>query len=70
MWLRESVQCLHASLQSRGSGLVLRGGPAGAAHELLAVAKETGAAAVFFNRRYEPAVCARVPCAASPPPLP
>jgi deoxyribodipyrimidine photo-lyase len=44
-------------LREAGSRLVLRRGPA--LETLRSVAKETGAEAVFWNRRYEPAVVAR-----------
>lgn len=56
-WLRRSLQAIEADLRARGSGLILRRGPALAA--LLAVAKETGAEAVHWNRLYEPASLGR-----------
>jgi deoxyribodipyrimidine photo-lyase len=56
-WLHQSLRDLDAALRERGSRLVLRRGPA--LETLRAVARETGANAVFWNRRYEPAVIAR-----------
>jgi deoxyribodipyrimidine photo-lyase len=56
-WLHQSLASLDASLRSRGSRLVLRQGPALA--QLLALCRESGADAVYWNRRYEPAVSAR-----------
>lgn len=56
-WLHHSLARLDESLRQRGSRLVIRGGPAGAA--LRALVKESGARAVFWSRRYEPAVSAR-----------
>jgi deoxyribodipyrimidine photo-lyase len=44
---------LDAGLRKRHSGLVLRRGAAGEA--IPALVEETGAAAVYWNRRYEPA---------------
>ena len=53
-WLQQSLRALDASLRRRGSGLVLRRGPSlQALRELI---RETGANAVFWNRRYEPAL--------------
>lgn len=58
-WLHESLAKLHQSLQARGSRLVLA---RGAALEVLrALATDTQASAIFWNRRYEPAAVA---CAA------
>lgn len=56
-WLHRSLSALDADLRSRGSQLSLLRGPA---FECLrrAVAR-TGATAVFWNRRYEPAAVAR-----------
>lgn len=51
-WLHHSLAGLDAALRKRGSRLVLRQGPL--LRQLRAVAKETGAAAVFWNERYEP----------------
>ncbi len=56
-WLHQSLAALEASLRAFGSRLILRRGPA--VDTLLALAKEAGAKAVFWNRRYEPAVIAR-----------
>jgi deoxyribodipyrimidine photo-lyase len=56
-WLHQSLRALDASLRAAGSRLILRRGPA--LETLRALIKETGAAAVFWNRRYEPAVVAR-----------
>jgi len=55
-WLHHSLAALDASLRRLGSRLVLRrGDPAKA---LRALAADTGAAAVFWNRRHEPAIAA------------
>jgi deoxyribodipyrimidine photo-lyase len=56
-WLHQSLTALHASLTARGSRLVIRRGPAEKA--LRGVASECGAAAIFWNRSYEPAGVAR-----------
>ena len=56
-WLHHSLQSLDASLRAAGSRLVIRQGPV--LETLLALAKETGADSVVWNRRYEPAVIAR-----------
>jgi deoxyribodipyrimidine photo-lyase len=56
-WLHRSLAALDARLRKLGSRLVSRRGPA--LDTLRALAKETGAGAVFWNRRYEPAVIAR-----------
>jgi deoxyribodipyrimidine photo-lyase len=56
-WLHQSLAELDASLRQRGSRLIIRRGPAlEAIRELL---NFTGAAAVYWNRRYEPAVIER-----------
>lgn len=52
-WLHRSLKGLDEALQARGSALVLRQGDSLA--ELQALIKETGAEAVFWNRRYAPA---------------
>lgn len=52
-WLHRSLQALGEDLRARGSRLLLRRGPTDAA--LLALLEETGATAVFWNRKYEPA---------------
>lgn len=51
-WLHHSLEALAGSLRERGSALLLRRGPASAVIGRLAA--ETGAAAVYWNRRYEP----------------
>ncbi len=56
-WLHQSLRVLDASLRECGSRLILRRGPA--LETLRALIQETGAGAVFWNRRYEPAVIAR-----------
>ena len=56
-WLHHSLAALDAALRARGSRLLLRCGPA--RDVLAALAAETGAAGVFWNRLYEPALVAR-----------
>jgi len=56
-WLHQSLAALAARLRELGSRLVIRRGPT--LESLRALVKETGATAVFWNRRYEPAVMAR-----------
>ncbi len=56
-WLHHSLTALARSLERLGSRLILRTGEALAT--LQAVLRETGASAVFWNRRYEPTVIAR-----------
>jgi len=56
-WLHHSLSALDADLRARGSRLVLARGDSGA--ELRRIAKATGAGAVYWNRRYEPASRAR-----------
>jgi deoxyribodipyrimidine photo-lyase len=56
-WRHHSLAALDRELRARGSALVLRRGPS--AEALLALAREVGAAAVYWNRRYEPALAAR-----------
>jgi deoxyribodipyrimidine photo-lyase len=53
-WLHQSLRSLDTSLRGLASKLIIRRGPTLEALELLI--RETGAAAVFWNRRYEPAV--------------
>jgi deoxyribodipyrimidine photo-lyase len=53
-WRHHSLASLEASLQAAGSRLVLRRGPALAT--LRELARECGADAIYWNRRYEPAV--------------
>jgi len=56
-WLHQSLVALESELRGLGSRLIIRRGPAlDTLRELL---HETGAGAVFWNRRYEPAVVAR-----------
>jgi deoxyribodipyrimidine photo-lyase len=57
VWLHDSLRALSIALTIRGSRLVLRLGPS--RETLLELAETTGARAVFWNRRYEPAVAAR-----------
>ncbi len=56
-WLHQSLKALAKSLRAAGSRLIIRRGPA--LETLLALAEETGAKSVVWNRRYEPAVSAR-----------
>lgn len=56
-WLHHSLNELDRSLRKYGSRLILRRGPSLAV--LRRLAKETGAQAIFWNRRYEPALIAR-----------
>jgi deoxyribodipyrimidine photo-lyase len=56
-WLHQSLEQLAREFQTAGADLVICRGASAA--ELLRVAKATGADAVFWNRRYEPAVVAR-----------
>lgn len=53
-WLHQSLAALDDRLRKLGSRLVIRHGPT--IETLRALVKETGATAVFWNRRYEPAV--------------
>lgn len=52
-WLHHSLKSLADALQQRGSRLILRSGPAATVLEDLI--RETGANAVHWNRRYDPA---------------
>ncbi|QND80858.1 deoxyribodipyrimidine photo-lyase [Pseudoxanthomonas mexicana] len=52
-WLHRSLAALDADLRARGSRLLLREGPSAPA--LQALVEQTGALAVFWNRKYEPA---------------
>ena len=52
-WLAGSLRALDQSLQERGIALILRRGAAGRA--IVELVRESGAAAIFWNRRYEPA---------------
>ena len=56
-WLHRSLAALEESLRHQGSCLILKQGPA--ARALDALIQETGATAVYWNRRYEPAIVAR-----------
>ena len=56
-WLHHSLEALSESLRERGSRLVVARGGSGTVMDRLA--EETGAGAVFWNRRYEPSVIAR-----------
>jgi len=56
-WLHHSLAALDAALRERGSRLVVAQGESGAI--LKDLIKTTGATAVYWNRRYEPAVIAR-----------
>jgi len=56
-WLHQSLAALEASLRERGSHLLIRRGPT--LEALRSLVKETGAKAIFWNRRYEPAVIVR-----------
>jgi len=53
-WLRHALADLAAQFAKTGSPLVIRSGDS--LEELRALAKETGAKAVLWNRRYEPAI--------------
>ena len=56
-WLHGSLTALSADLEKRGSRLMVRRGPT--SETLVRLVSETGATAVFWNRRYEPAAIAR-----------
>ena len=56
-WLHHSLESLSRDLSKRGSRLVLRTG--NALEVLRNLIDETGAKAVYWNRRYEPAITAR-----------
>jgi len=56
-WLHQSLRSLDGSLRAQGSRLVIRRGPT--LDTLVALARECRAGAVFWNRRYEPAVVGR-----------
>ncbi len=60
-WQHESLAALARDLERRGSRLILRAVAPGQSSlaTLLALAAESGAAAVHWNRRYEPAVLER-----------
>jgi len=56
-WLHQSLRGLSADLHRLKSRLVIRQGPA--LKTLQALVRETAASAVFWNRRYEPAITDR-----------
>ncbi len=56
-WLHRSLKEFEGQLVARGSKLIVQRGPS--AETLLRIATETGAAAVFWNRLYEPATIER-----------
>jgi deoxyribodipyrimidine photo-lyase len=56
-WLHQSLTQLDASLRQRGSRLLIRRGPT--LETIRALLEESGATAVYWNRRYEPAVIDR-----------
>jgi deoxyribodipyrimidine photo-lyase len=56
-WLHQSLKSLDASLRRLGMSLVLRNGPS--VDALRSLVREGAASAVFWNRRYEPALRAR-----------
>src|SRR5512141_580575 len=56
-WLHQSLRSLYTALQRLGVPLVLRRGPS--LDALRSLVRESGADAVFWNRRYEPALNAR-----------
>jgi deoxyribodipyrimidine photo-lyase len=57
VWLHESLTALDGALQAKGSRLVIRTGPT--ARALADLIAETGARAVFWSRRTEPAMVER-----------
>ncbi len=59
-WLHQSLRSLEAAMRRQGVPLILRRGPSLDALRLLI--RESGADAVFWNRRYEPALRARDAC--------
>lgn len=56
-WLHHSLTALQREFEKRGSRLILRAGPSLAALQKLI--RETGAAAVYWSRLYEPAAILR-----------
>jgi len=56
-WLHHSLAALDGALRARGSRLILAQGESGTV--LRSLVKTTGATAVYWNRRYEPACMAR-----------
>jgi deoxyribodipyrimidine photo-lyase len=57
LWLHDSLVSVNASLQQRGSELVIRRGPT--LESLRSIIDRTRAATVYWNRRYEPAAAQR-----------
>ena len=56
-WLHQTLSNFDAGVRELGSRLIIRRG--GTMEALWSVIKESGAGAVFWNRRYEPAIIAR-----------
>jgi len=56
-WLYQSLSNLSASLEAMGLRLIIRNGPAAAVLDSLV--RETGASALYLNKRYEPAAAGR-----------
>lgn len=56
-WLHQSLTSLQEQIEHKGGRLIIRRGPS--LGTLRQLAKQTGAEAVFWNRRYEPAAKAR-----------
>ncbi len=56
-WLHQSLGALDAALRERESRLIVARGDSGAI--LAALLKQTGADAIYWNRRYEPALITR-----------
>jgi len=56
-WLHHSLTTLSNAIDDIGSNLVIRSGPA--LDVLMQLVQQTGAASVYWNRRYEPAVIDR-----------
>lgn len=57
VWLHHSLAALDQDLQDKGARLIVREGPA--LDTLRDLVKKTGATAVYWNRRYEPAAIER-----------
>jgi deoxyribodipyrimidine photo-lyase len=56
-WLQQSLERLAGEFRAAGTELIIRRGAS--LTELLSMVKTAGAKAVFWNRRYEPAIIAR-----------
>lgn len=56
-WLHRALESLRDALRERSLDLIFRRGPAGG--ELTSLLKTSGAKAVYWNRRYEPAIVER-----------